>query len=99
MFDDQISTLAQRDIFGEQRHDLFRHIEVVEDRHAALIQFDDFGLFRRDGIDIVAHLLIHGLVVHVNAAERPVEQVSDNGRRTVHLPQQQRRRRLRTDIL
>ena len=94
MLDDQVGALFERDVLAEQRHDLLRHVEVVEDRRAAFVQLDDLFLVRGDHPDVFADLLVHGVVVDVYAAERPVEQVADDRRRAVFLVQDQRRGRL-----
>ena len=94
VLDDQVGALFERDVLAEQRH-----VEVVEDRRAAFVQLDDLFLVRGDHPDVFADLLVHGVVVDVYAAERPVEQVADDRRRAVFLVQDQRRGRLVAQVV
>ena len=63
MLDDQVGAALERHVLGEQRLDLLRNVEVVEDRNRSLVEFDDLLLFGIDLMDIVADLLVHRLVV------------------------------------
>ena len=89
----------QRHVLGEERLDLLRDVEIVENGHLAPIEFDDLLLLGGDDADIVADLVEHRLVVDRNLRERRVERVADDGIGAVLLAQEQRRSRRFLDVL
>ncbi len=97
MFDDQVGSLFQRDVFAEKRHDLFRYVEIVENGNVAFIELDDFFLFRSDRANVFAHFFVDGLVVDANAAERTVQQIAYDGGRSVLFVEDQGGRRTVAD--
>ena len=88
VLDDQVGAALERHVFGEERLDLLRDVEVVEDRHVALVEFDDLHLLGIDLLDVVADLVVHRLVIDGDLRERPVERIADDRVGTVHLVHQ-----------
>ena len=95
VFDDQVGAAAQRDVLGEERLDLLRDVEVVENGHVALVEFDDLLLLGFDLADVAADFVVHRLVVDGDLRKRAVERIADDRIGAVHLAHQLRRGRRR----
>ena len=89
--DDQVGTSFERHVLGEQRLDLLRDVEVVEDRNRALVELDDLLLLGLDLADVVADLVVHRLVIDGDLREGAVQRVADDRIGAVHLAHQLRR--------
>ena len=59
--------------------DLFRNVEVVEDRHFSCVVLDDACLFGGNECQVVFNFVIGFFVVHVYVFETRIEQVSQHG--------------------
>ena len=95
MLDDEVGAAPQRDILGKERLDLLRDVEVVENRHVALVELDDFHHRGVDELDVVANLVVHRLVVDGNLREGVVKRIADNRVGSAHLAHELGRNRLR----
>jgi hypothetical protein len=58
VLDNQVSAPAQRHVLGEERLDLLRNVEIVEDGDVALIKFYEFLALRFDLTDVVLNLMV-----------------------------------------
>ena len=97
--DDQVGAAAQRHVFGEERLDLLRNIEVVEDRHVALVELDDLRHLGVDRLHVVADVVEHRLVIDGDLRERVVQRIANDRVGAAHLAHEQRGRRLAADVL
>ena len=97
VFDDQVGAAAQRDVLGEERLDLLRDVEVVEDRDVAPVKLDDLLLLGLDQADVIADVVVHRLVVDGDLRKRAVERIADDRIGAVHLAHQLRGRRTLLD--
>ena len=86
--DDEVGAAFERHVLGEERLDLLRDVEVVENGHVAAVEFDDLLLFGFDLPDITADVVVHRLVVHGDLRERTVQRVADDRIGAVHLAHQ-----------
>ena len=76
MFYDEVGSSLVVDGASESRFDLFGNAEIVENRHVAIVELDDVGLFRGNECDIVVNLVVDVGIVDVNAVVGGVEQVA-----------------------
>ena len=78
VLNNKVDTVSDGDRLAEESLDLARDTEIVEDRVFPLVKFDDFGLLRRDGLDVALDVFVKSLVVHMDVVERLVEQVAEH---------------------
>ena len=76
MLNNQVGTTFIGNGPSERGLDLLGDAEIVKDGKLAFIQLYDIGPFRGDEGDVVLDFVEYGLVVHVYALERGVEQVA-----------------------
>ena len=76
MFYDEVGSSLVVDGASESRFDLLGNAEIVENRHVAIVELDDVGLFRGNECDIVVNLVVDVGIVDVNAVVGGVEQVA-----------------------
>ena len=79
MLNDQISSTFIGDSPSEQRLDLLRDPEIVEDGECSGIFLDNLLFAGSDQADIIAHVVIDFLVVYINMFERGVENIAQQG--------------------
>ena len=99
VLDNQVSAPAQRHVLGEERLDLLRNVEIVEDGDVAPIKFYEFLALRFDLTDVVLNLMVHRFVVHDDLRKGASQRIPDNGVGPVHLAHQLGRSGILANIL
>ncbi len=64
VLENQVRAPFQRHVLGEQRFDLSRYVEIVENRQFALVELHELLALGLDHVHVLAHLLVRRLVIH-----------------------------------